>query len=114
MSKKFKAGPAKCRNPVYEAEILEIDMNIEPDRNLLVRYRKKGTNKWFASVYWDNGLSSSFTSYKNDWDLLPPKLTEEEIVDFCMDKFKDFHYVNKNIIKDMVEYVIMVYKENRE
>ena len=80
-------GPARCRNDEYEAEILATDMGgFLP---ILIRIRKKGFGEWDTARIYASGRE--YVNKDSIADLLPPKLTRDEAIAECVNKYYEPH-----------------------
>lgn len=75
-------GPARCRSPEYEAEILATDMG--GDFPILGRYRRKGDERWKEAAWMADGQSRYAAN--RDVDLMPQTITREALAEEVLDR----------------------------
>ena len=79
----WKPGPARCRNDQIEAEILATDMNVSG--SIAIRWKHKTGIGWNLAMMNSNGRYSRKS--ENAMDLLPPKLSRDEVASKCVTAF---------------------------
>ncbi len=75
----WKPGPARCRNDQIEAEILAT--NMDASGSIAIRWKHKTGIGWNLAMMNSAGRYSS--QVENAMDLLPPKLSRDEVVAQC-------------------------------
>ena len=79
----WKLGPQRCRNPECEAEILALDMGDKYP--LAVRYRIRNDPEWMLASFNSDGRISRYQN--KGYDLMPPKLSRDEVASQCRDVY---------------------------